>query len=312
MQVMLTCECGQGLRTEVGQTAICVQCPSCGKTINVFPLAGASDMPVQQKACGNALVALVLGLCALVPIVGIVTAIPAIVLGLIVLLRKRPGRGFAIAGLCTASVSLLTIQVGAVLYAIFIYTMITNTMSMMPMRGVPMSSQSVAMSVPEESSTPRLDAGEIADALLLGFKVHEDANAASASLADARRLYDSRELPGNRFECLREYSLHLARRGRADFADPSDRARHDQTYKELLELLLAKYERASQLEDDDDRSGAGDVYASIAAEVPSDDNAIHVNALACLKECQGAKIVDMPSEVQWAPPTSPATWPAGH
>lgn len=311
MQVMLTCECGQGLRTEVGQDAVCVQCPSCGKTINVFPPAGTSNAPAQQKACGNAVVALVLGLCTLVPIVGIITAIPAIVLGIIVLVRKRPGRGFAIAGLCTASVALLTIQILAVLYAIMIYTVVNTTMSMMTMPGRAMVSPPVALSVPEESATPRLDAEDIADALLLGFEVHEDANAASASLADARRLYDSRELPGNRFKCLREYSLHLARRGRADFADPSDRAMHDRTYDELCALVLEKYERAWQLQDDGDWAGAGKVYESIAAEVPAAENAIHINALAGVQECLTAKVVGMPPDVRLTPTPMPATLPSG-
>ncbi len=311
MQVMLTCECGQGLRMEVGQVAVSVQCPSCGKTINVFPPAGASGVQTQQKACGNALVALVLGLCALVPIVGIVTAIPAIVLGIIVLRRKRPGRGFAIAGLSTALGALLTIQIGAVLYAILIYTTITTMTSMMPTPGRSMVSPSTVVSVSEEFAAERLDAEDIADALSLGFEVYEDTNAASASLADARRLYDLRELPGNRFECLREYSLHVARRGRAEFADPSDRARHDRVYDELLELVLEKYERATQLRDDGDWAGAGKVYESITVEVPAAENAIHINALTGVQECMTARIVDRPSaEVRWTT-TAPATWPAG-
>jgi len=309
MQVMLTCECGQGLRTEIGQDAVSVQCPSCGKQINVFPPAGISEMPVQQKACGNAMVALVLGLCTLVPIVGIITAIPAIVLGIVVLVRKRPGRGFAIAGLSTASVSLLTIQVGAVLYAILIYTTITTMTSMMTMPGRAMVSQPVALSVPEESVADRLDAEDIADALLLGFEVHEDATAASASLAEARRLYDSRELPGNRFKCLREYSLHLARRGRADFADPSDRARHNRVYDELLELVLEKYKRASELEAEGGWCGAANIYAAIAAEVPAEDNAIQVNALACAQDCL-TRAVDTSSGARSTPTKAPSTWPA--
>lgn len=304
MQVMLTCECGQGLRTEVGQAVVCVQCPSCGRTINVFPPAGASEAPVQQKASGNALVSMVLGLVSLAPIVGIITAIPAIVLGSIVLLRKRPGRGFAITGLCTALGSLLTIQAGSVLYAILIYTTITNTISMVSATSGTMVSQPVTLSVPEESATPRLAAGEVADALQLGFEIHEDANAASASLIEARRLYELRELPGNRFKCLREYSLHLARRGRADFADPSDRGRHNRVYKELFDLVLAKYERAGQLKDDGDWEGAGDVYLSIATEVPAPENAIHINALAGVQECRVAKIVDMPPDSQWRPTTT--------
>lgn len=312
MQVMLTCECGQALRTDVGQTAICVTCPSCGKAITVWPLAGASQAPAQPKAGAKAVVALVLGLCALVPIAGILTALPAIVLGLIVLLRKRPGRGFAIAGLCTALGSLLTIQVGTVLYAIMMYTMITQTMARLPMSAAVMASRPIAVDMPDEASVDRLGADDIADALTLGFDVYEDANAASAALAKARLLYDSRELPGNRFECIRQYSLHLARRGRASFADPADGQKHRRVYDELVELVLAKYDRAGQLEADGDWAGAIEVYESIAAEVPVADNAISVSALAGVMKCEmmASDESGAPPDLLWTPATAPATWPA--
>ncbi len=316
MQVMLTCECGQGLRTDVGQTAICVQCPSCGNSITVWPPAGAAYAPAQPKVSANAVVALVLGLCALVPIAGILTALPAIVVGIIVLRRKRPGRGFALAGVCTAVGSLLTIQVGTVLYAIMIYTMFTQTMANLTMRmpGPVLVSQPIAVNMPDECATDRLDADEVADALLLGFDVYEDANAASAALAKARLLYDSRELPGHRFECLRQYSLHLARRGRSNFADPSDGQKYGWTYDELTELVLEKYDLAGQLEADGDWAGAMKVYESIAAEVPAAENAIHVNALAGVMKCEimasdapGAS----PGEPEMLPPAGGTFSPSG-
>lgn len=308
MQVMLTCECGQGLRTDVGPTAICVQCPSCGKTITVWPPAGASDAPAQQKVGANAVVALVLGLCALVPIAGILTALPAIVLGIIVLRRKRPGRGFAIAGLSTAVGSLLTIQVGAVLYAIMIYTVITNTMAFMPTPGRPRTLPTTALNMSGELVTARLDAEEITAALSFGFGDYEDANAASAALAKARLLYDSREVPGTRFECLRQFQLHLARRAGGNFADRADAEKYKRTHDELVRFVLDKYDQADLLEGGGDWLAAEKVYESITVEVPAVSDSVRLAVLKCQMMASG----ESGAARVWrgTSTTAPATWPA--
>jgi len=51
---------------------------------------------------------LVLGICALVPVLGIVLGLAAIVVGIIALAGRRPGKGMAIAGLVLGSVGLMT------------------------------------------------------------------------------------------------------------------------------------------------------------------------------------------------------------
>jgi len=291
MQVMFTCQCGQALRTEAGQTPVCVQCPSCGKMITVWPPAGsAGGAGGPQPAGGKALTALVLGLCGLVPVVGVLVAVPAIVLGLIVLVRKLPGRGFAIAGLSVAVGSLLTIQAGTALYAIMMYSMFTTISSraiMAPTATAWASAPPVTIvgDMPADASAPRLSADEIADALAMGFDLAENPGAAAAAIKKARLLYDARALPGNRFECLRQYDLHLARRGRASFADPADAEKHRQAYDELVEAIRGKYDRAEKLEEGRDWPGARKVYESILAEVPLVDNPIHVNALAGARRC---------------------------
>ena len=297
MQVMFTCQCGQALRTEAGQAPVCVQCPSCGKMITVWPPAGVSggaggSQPAGLQPAGpKALAALVLGLCGLVPVIGALAAIPAIVFGLIVLVRKLPGRGFAIAGLSVAVGSLLTIQAGTALYAIMMYGMY-SAIALRPMM-VPtispaaLTSQSttIVSAVPAEASAPRLSPDEIADALAMGFDLAEDPIAAAAAIQRARQLYDARALPGNRFECLRQYNLHLARRGRASFADPADAEKHRRAYDELVEAIRGKYDSADKLAGGGDWPGARKIYESILAEVPLEDNPIHVNALAGAKRC---------------------------
>jgi hypothetical protein len=310
MQVMFTCECGQALRTEVSQAPVNVQCPSCGKMITVWPPAGVSGgAGGSRPAGGKALAALVLGLCGLVPVIGVLAAIPAIVLGLIVLVRKLPGRGFGIAGLSVALGSLLTIQAGTVLYAIMIYGMY-SAIALRPMM-VPTASALAAPSppptivgdMPTEASAPRLSDDEIADALAMGFDLAEDPDAAAAAIQRARQLYDARALPGNRFECLRQYNLHLARRGRASFADPADAEKHRRAYDELVEAIREKYDSAEKLAGGGDWSGAGKIYESILAEVPLEDNPIHVNALAGAKRCDIMLSGD--AVVPSAPPVAP-------
>ena len=292
MQVMFTCECGQALRTEAGQAPVCVQCPSCGKMITVWPPTGVAGGTGGAVPAGpKALAALVLGLCGLLPVIGVLAAIPAIVLGLIVLVRKLPGRGFGIAGLSVAVGSLLTIQAGTALYAIMMYWMFASISSrpmMAPTASAwapPGRSVTIVGDMPADASASRLSADEIADALAMGFDLAEDPDAAAAAIERARQLYDTRALPGNRFECLRQYDLHLARRGRASFADPADAGKHRQAYDELVEAIRGKYDSADKLAGGGDWSGAGKIYESILAEVPLEDNPIHVNALAGAKRC---------------------------
>ena len=119
----------------------------------------------------------------------------------------------------------------------------------------------------------------------MGFDLGEDPAAAAAAIEKARRLYDLRDLPGNRFECLRQYDLHLARRGRASFADPADAEKHRRVYDELAEAVRAKYDSAEKLAAAGDWPGAKKIYESILAEVPLMDNPIHVNALAGARRC---------------------------
>jgi len=303
MQVMFTCQCGQALRTEAGQAPVCVQCPSCGKMITVWPPAGVSGgaggagadgvVPADpQPAGGKAVAALVLGLCGLVPVIGVLAAVPAIVLGLIVLVRKLPGRGFGIAGLSVAVGSLLTVQAGTALYAIMMYNMYTKVFA--AQAAISMNAATLAPpgrpvtivgGMPADASASRLGSDEIADALAMGFDLAEDPVAAAAAIQRARRLYDARALPGNRFECLRQYNLHLARRGRASFADPADAEKHRRAYDELVEAIRGKYDSAEKLAGGGDWPGARKIYESILAEVPLEDNPIHVNALAGAKRC---------------------------
>lgn len=100
------------------------------------PASGAPDLPVApategalpaaattgRKASGLAVNALVFGLLGLVPVAGVLLGLIGVGLGVIVLARKKPGRGLAIAGLvaglCTALLQALVIlAIAAYLHA---------------------------------------------------------------------------------------------------------------------------------------------------------------------------------------------------
>ena len=65
--------------------------------------------PVQLAGAGKSralsITALVLGICALVPVLGIALGLAAIIIGIVALATKRPGKGMAITGLVLGGVA---------------------------------------------------------------------------------------------------------------------------------------------------------------------------------------------------------------
>ena len=62
-------------------------------------------LPSESKAM--AITTLVLGVCGIVPVLGLIPALAAIILGLVVLIRRKAGTGLAIGGLACGAVTLL-------------------------------------------------------------------------------------------------------------------------------------------------------------------------------------------------------------
>ena len=75
------------------------------------PVAPPSPHPAApQKTSGLAVGALILGICGIVPFLGILLGGAGIVLGIVVLARNAGGRGFAIAGIVTGLGGLVIVQ----------------------------------------------------------------------------------------------------------------------------------------------------------------------------------------------------------
>jgi len=60
--------------------------------------------PAARSGAGMSIAALVLGICAIIPIVGALTGLAAIILGIVALATKRKGAGMAIGGIVTGAV----------------------------------------------------------------------------------------------------------------------------------------------------------------------------------------------------------------
>ena len=78
--------------------------------LETAPVSLGYSPPAQTGSSGLAIAALVLGVCGFIPVVGILTALVGIVLGIIVLAKHRPGKGLAIGGIASGAVSLLVIH----------------------------------------------------------------------------------------------------------------------------------------------------------------------------------------------------------
>ena len=73
------------------------------------PTAGSVAAPPKPSS-GLAVTALILGICGVLPCLGIPTALAGIVLGIVALAKHRPGKGLAIGGIATGALALLLIQ----------------------------------------------------------------------------------------------------------------------------------------------------------------------------------------------------------
>ena len=113
-------ECGEAFGVPEATAGQSQTCPKCGNVTTV-PLPTAVPMvtapqadvhyePVVKRSTGLAVAALVLGLCGFVPVLGAVPALLGIILGIVVLAGRRPGRGLAIGGVATGAISLLLLQ----------------------------------------------------------------------------------------------------------------------------------------------------------------------------------------------------------
>ena len=101
------CEgCGQTVKVAESEGGREHACPYC-RTVAMVPASVGYSPPVQRSSTGLAIAALVLGICGFIPCLGLLAAPLGIIFGIVVLAKKRPGRGMAAGGLAAGVISLV-------------------------------------------------------------------------------------------------------------------------------------------------------------------------------------------------------------
>jgi len=293
MEVQFTCECGQVMRANVGAAGGSVQCPTCGKMLTVpgttaAPYGPAGFVPpaAQQKpTSGKAVAALVFGLCSVVPGLGVLAAPVGIALGIAVLVKKLQGKGLGIAGIATGAGGLLFIQTPFIIYVIM---MVMFVRSMTRTFATMAATMPTTMAVAAQLNPPVLADREIDRALRTHAPAPPGADdrLAALKLNEARDLYGRRlQAPGNYFQCLRAFQMHLACRNVAKPQDPRDARRLDTVRAELKELVRRKLDEAARFEQILSWKQAAKRYAALMQIVPDEQNRIHQAAKERKEHC---------------------------
>jgi len=276
MQVQFTCECGQVMWADIGPGGGAVQCPACGKLLNVAGTAAAPYGPAgyapagpPTTASGKAIAALVFGLCSFIPGLGVLCAPVAIGLGIAALVKKLDGKGMSIAGIITG-VCALGVQA---LIGLWVYWMV------MAVTSFTSRAFSTLSTMPTVKATANgLDANQIDTSLHVSVVVPLSAERAEAELKRARQLYRDRDAqPGNRYRCLEAYARHLGHKG-GDFEDPQDAANVREVRQELAGKIGAKLKEAERLQLNAQWKKAENAYAEAMELVPDANNLIHLSA----------------------------------
>jgi hypothetical protein len=153
MQVQFQWECGQAIRMEQSEGPRSLQCPTCGKMLTVAGSAGplhsyVAGRAAPQPAAGLSVAAMVFGICGIVPGLGVLAGPVGVVLGIVAMVKKRRGRGLAIAGIATGAASLFTVQVLVGLYIYWMVMMFSAVSGMAGRMAVPPTTMPAMSSVP--------------------------------------------------------------------------------------------------------------------------------------------------------------------
>lgn len=219
-----------------------------------------------QASARLAVLALALGIAALVPLAGILAVLPALITAALVLGMDQPGKRLAGAGIALAVVGvLLQVSIAFYLAAAPACTPVgaPAPWGIRAPTPTPAPAMATLSSAPANSPPPVLPAATVRAMLVVGaveLRRTPDAAKAAKLLQEARRLYDARDsLPGNYYHCMRRYQLHLAYAERTTFADARDAQQLQSVQWELAGKVAAQYQKAASLH------ASGD-YAQVVSE----------------------------------------------
>ncbi len=249
--------------------------PPAGQFMDASWVSPGTYVATPKPPAGLAVTSMVCGIvsllgcpCCIAPL-GIVIGTVAVVLGAISLAKKRGGRGMAIAGVVTGAVGIV-ISLGflSLQLAGFPGSMFTPGAGPGPATWPAATVSSGGPSLPGEA--PDLMTGdEVTEALTGPLDLPRNAAKAEAELRMALLSYPRRgQDPLELYECVQMFRRYLARSG---LSAPAD-AEHAEMFRtagdELIDLVLADYRKAGQLEQDGDWAKAEKAYGKMLEYLP--------------------------------------------
>jgi len=280
MEVEFACECGQMMRAEIAPEGGTVRCPACGQMLTVRAPSPTATPPAQrERPARKAVVAMVLGLCGLLPAIGLLTAPIGIGLGIAVLVRKLRGRGYGIAGIATGAFGLVVVQTFTAGVVFMVVTVVRQVGAMVT---------SIAPATMPTMVTPaNLDDREIREALTLHFGRAPHPQAGKAELAKAREFYARRDAdPGNAYRALENFAWHLALKGGGGFDAPEDARAVETLRSELSASVREKLDKAGRFQTNGRWKQAAGAYAEVMQLVPDRTNVLHTTAAVQRESCR--------------------------
>jgi len=245
--------------------------------------------PVQagpKKPQGLAVASMVCGILSLIGcpvcfwpfgVVGILLGTVAATMGIVSLLKKRGGRGMAIAGSITGGVGAL-ISLASVSFFTWVFWSASTHVpaaSYGPTTWpTPVMPGGISPVPPVPSRVPTVLPGDtLIEAVTGPLNMPENAARAEGTLRDALADYRKRGR-GTKFlaRCVQSFREHLAYAGRTEPADAEHAKRYRAACDELVDCLLADYRQAGQLEQDGKWQEAKDAYDRILSDYLLDDD----------------------------------------
>jgi len=327
MPIRIRCDCGRVVDwpdTSAGQT---VECPGCRAQVTLPAWAPATPPPrwvagapaavpgptppprvvpppppaapwvVQRPSKGLAVASMVLGIvscgscflfaCFPFSFAGVICGLLGVVLGCVSLAKKRPGKGFSIAGVSTGAVGTVLSLAPLGLFGAM------AGMTRWGPRGAPVTPMATARK-PAEPAPRVLTASEIRAALTGPMSLPRDGRRADEELRKALAAFDRRETsPLLRYECVQNFRRHLACAGKAKLDDPDRQKAFETAAGELVDAVLAKYAEAGEHQQDGRWEEAIAACRKLMELVPERDSPVRGNVQEHLAYCRRRMTVDL-------------------
>jgi len=231
-----------------------------------------------RKPQGQAVGSMVCGIASMIGcpmcfwpfgIVGVLIGTVAVIMGVVSLIKRRGGKGMAIAGVVTGGIGTLVSLVSLSFFGWMIFS-VGQTVSSVPPSPVaipqapPLPATGSYRSSPPAQLPAVLAADRLADALAAPLDLPRNPRSARLALQAAVSAYPERDRSTPHLvQCVRGFRESLAHAGRDELTDAGHRKMYRTAVDELAGKLLADYRQAGQLERDAKWEQAAKAYAKM-------------------------------------------------